>query len=125
MQIRKKYNQGMSLIETMIALTILTVVITAVTTLMVQISALSNSAKLKSGAVAIAQNSLEQVRGYYQQNGWNSLATYSAPAFSDPVFGRSVNVVQNGSQMAVTVTVTWNDKGKSQNLTTSTYFYSY
>lgn len=106
----------MSLIETMIALSILMVIITTVTTLMVQINSLSNSIRLKNQAVASAQSSLEQVRGYYQTNGWNSLATYSAPG---------VSVVQNGNQMAVTVTVTWNDKGKSQNLTTSTYFYSY
>ncbi len=115
----------MSLIETMIALTILVVIITAVTSLMVQINSLSNSAKLKNEAVALAQSSLEQVRGFYQTNGWNSLDTYTAPAFTDPVYNRTITIVPSGSQMAVTVTVTWNDKGKSQNLTTSTYFYSY
>ena len=120
----------MSLIETMIALTILVVIITAVTSLMVQINSLSNSTRLKSGAVSLAQSSLEQVRGYYQQNGWAGLSG-KAPCFStcpetiDQTYSRSILITVNGNQITVQSYIYWIEKGVSKTVESDTYFYNY
>ena len=117
-------RRGVSLIEIMVALMILAVVGALIITLTLQILAATNSAKLRNKASSYAQQGLEQVRGYYQANGWASLASYT-DTFSDPVFTRAITLTPNGNQVAVTVTITWTDKGENRNTSVSTYFFNY
>lgn len=134
----------MSLIETMIALTILAVVIAAITSLIVQVNSFSNSTRLKSGAVALAQSSLEQVRGYYQQNGWSSLSTKAGYCYKDGTltsftttdcatgnlilntpYSQAVQISTLSPKITVAAYVYYNDKGVIKTVESDTYFYNY
>ena len=129
-------RKGISLVETMIALAILTLVITAVIGIMVQIIALANSAKLRSGAVALAQENLEKTRGYYQTNGFTAFVTgcfadgtlttagVCSPPGSVSGYYQYVTVTVAGTQVLVRSYVYWMDK-KIYSVNTDTYFYAY
>lgn len=138
----KRCRRGFTLIEAMLALMILAVVSTVIISLSLQVTSLVNSTKLKNQKIALSQQMLEQVRGYYQQNGWAMLVT-KAPsptcytdgtlttvAVCDPTPLPSVQVKLTASgaptnQIKADVTVNWTWKGQSQNVAASTYFYYY
>ena len=65
---RKKL--GFTLIEVMTALLILALVSTLVISISLQVTSMLNASKLRNQAVALSEQTLEQARGYYQQNGW-------------------------------------------------------
>ncbi|MBI3887450.1 prepilin-type N-terminal cleavage/methylation domain-containing protein [Candidatus Microgenomates bacterium] len=145
----KLHKKGMSLIESMLALMVLAVVVTTVTTLIVQIDALSNSTRMRTTAVLLAQDSLEQVRGYYQTNGWNALLNKSGngsvtgcytdgtlatiPAtcatqtdiLTSPGYKRIVKLVLNGNQISAQIYIYWNDHNVSKSVESDSSFYSY
>lgn len=151
-RINSKLNSGMTLIETMVALLILAFIITAITTIIVQINALTNSARLRGGAVAQVQSTLEQVRGYYQQNGWNALAAAAGttgtpncygdgqnltsanlisgclpPAAINSTYSRIVRVfttANDQTKVTVQAVIYWSDKG-DKSLESDVNFYNY
>lgn len=66
--------KGMTLIETMIALMLMSVFSVAIVTMIVQVLSNSASAQLQNQAIALAEKNLEQVRTFYQSNGYVILA---------------------------------------------------
>ncbi len=144
---------GISLIETVIALLILSVIGVAIVGLTIQIGAASTSASLRSQAASYAEQALEQARGYYQANRFQStlakvcaggcyadgyLSSCGAAAAScvsscttgyaiaATPFYRSVQVSQvSSAQIRVSAKVAWMDRSKCQTIALDTYFYNY
>src|SRR3989344_7454707 len=63
-------KSGFSLIETIVAFMLLSIMGGAAAFILVQVQSVTNSAALKSQANAVAMAGLEQVRDYYQKNLW-------------------------------------------------------
>lgn len=144
-------DAGLSLVETVIALLILTFVSTAVVLLTVQILSLTNSAKMKNQATTYAEQVLEQVRDFEVTYGWGGLAakgpngcytdvvSWTAASgscvtdcsnpnlvvsSSDTRFFRYVTITAPAAgAIKVSAVVTWKDKGVCRNTTIDTYFY--
>ncbi|MCL5432083.1 MAG: type II secretion system GspH family protein [Patescibacteria group bacterium] len=57
----------------MVAIMILAIITAAVISLMLAVISLNGSAKLKNQSVAAAQQAMEQLRNYYQVNGFQTL----------------------------------------------------
>ena len=134
-----RIKSGITIIETMIALFILALMGGAIISLTLQILAANNSAKIKNQKVALVQQLLEQVRGFYQNNSWltlsqkNSAGCYvdatwasgSCVSCSTNTIGQSILVTTNASQVTVTATVTWSDRGQCRQTSETTYYYNY
>lgn len=135
-----RIRRGITIIETMIALFILALMGGAIISLTLQILAANNSAKLKNQKVALVQQLLEQVRGFYQSSSWLGLSQkgsgggicYSdvtswtnGACISCPTIGQSVQIKNNGSQVTATATVTWSDRGNCLQTSETTYYYNY
>ncbi|MBI3559112.1 prepilin-type N-terminal cleavage/methylation domain-containing protein [Candidatus Gottesmanbacteria bacterium] len=132
-------RQGITIIETMIALFILALMGGAIITLTLQILAANNSAKIKNQKVALVQKLLEEVRGFYQNNSWLTLSqknsascyfdtnwiTNACADCSTNTIGQSIQVTTNASQVTVTATVTWSDRGQCRQTSETTYYYNY
>lgn len=143
-------KRGFSLIETMVAMTILATISVAIVSLVLSVISLSNFAKLKNQAVGLSEEGIEQARSYFQNNGFsqlNSLANnkcYSDGTFqtqinpcpdtasclqgiatSNPLFYRSVWLTQSSNSVKVRSVVTWKDRNFCQYTEVGTYFYSY
>lgn len=144
---------GISLIETVIALLILSVMGVAIVGVTLQIMGASNAAFLRNQATVTGEAGLEQARGYYQTNLFQSLLGKAScgTCYADGNLGtcnvtcitptgtcgsqgsqvgtsgiyRSVSVTGSGSQATVTSNVAWTDRGTCQKATFSTDFYSY
>jgi prepilin-type N-terminal cleavage/methylation domain-containing protein len=142
-----KKRPGFTLIEIIPALLILAVASTVIIFLSLQVTSLVNSTKLKNEKVALAQQMLEQVRGYYQANGYAGLfdkantsgqcyfysetskqLDWGSPTAScDPTglpYAR-VKLILVGSQVRVEAAAKWSWKGASQIVTDQTSFYNY
>jgi prepilin-type N-terminal cleavage/methylation domain-containing protein len=144
---RKKL--GFTLIEVMTALLILALVSTLVISISLQVTSMLNASKLRNQAVALSEQTLEQARGYYQQNGWAGLTsvyltTYPTPTcYTDGTFASRIiscgftgisgtpfsQVVEltalDATQFNVEVTINWDLKGVTQTEQIVTYFYNY
>lgn len=93
------YKKGFSLIETMVAMAILVTISAAIISLIISILSLTRSAKLKNQAVGLSEEGIEQVRSFFQDNGFSqlnslannkcysdgSLQTQISPCPTDPV----------------------------------------
>ncbi len=150
----KKLNSGISLIETMIALLVLSMAGAVIILLTIQILAANNNAKLRNRAAVLAEQSIEQVRDYYQNNKYASLAgngSLAGRCYRDGTlvgeipctptgylscyptscvavetfFRRQVKLVNEGSRVKATVVIWWLDKGDQRDVTLETYFYNY
>lgn len=66
-------KQGFSMIETMVALTILVIIGTAIISLTLTVISSNTTAKLRNQGLGFAEEGLEQVRNYFQTNGFQSL----------------------------------------------------
>lgn len=85
--------------EAIVALLVLAAMGAAIILLMVQISALNNSAKLRNQASAYSDQGLEQVRGYNQTNGWVSLSgkgTGAGRCYSDGTLATTTVCIPTG-----------------------------
>lgn len=96
------------MIETLIALLVLSVMGGAVVYILAQTTALNNQAKLRNQAQLLAEAAIEEVRNYYQVNYWLALkskATTTTPpiCYSDGTLGSitSCTVDSNTSNVAV------------------------
>lgn len=148
MQILKKNTSGITLIETMIAVFILSLTGTLIVALTLQILTITNSAKLRNQAVTFAQRGLEASRSYYQQYAWLDLSTKGNPAtcydpngnwavslcaddcndtlVSDSTFHHGyIKLTTTGSKIEVKSSVSWLDRGNCRNLNFVTYYYNY
>lgn len=70
----KKLQSGVGLIEAMVAMMILTVVTTSVIYMVLSVLALTYSSRLKTQATGYSEQSIEQVREFFQTNGWVALS---------------------------------------------------
>jgi len=61
------------MIETMVALTILVIIGTAIISLTLTVIASNTSAKLRNQGLGLAEEGLEQTRNYFQTNGFQTL----------------------------------------------------
>lgn len=68
-------QRGFSMVETMVALTLLVIMGTAIISLMVTLISANNSAKRRSQAIGFAEEGVEQVRNYFQTNGFGALVS--------------------------------------------------
>lgn len=143
--------KGTSIVETLVALSILAIIGSAIVLLLVQISSTNNSAKIKNQAISYVDQAMEQVRGFVQLNGWVKLSTTigcfsngtlttstscivtglarttcpGSGAFISTPFYRSVKISKSGDQITVIGTVCWQDKGIWYKTENSTYYYDY
>ncbi|KKU91893.1 MAG: hypothetical protein UY21_C0009G0084 [Microgenomates group bacterium GW2011_GWA1_48_10] len=134
------------MVETVVALVILSIIGTALVLLMVQIQALANAAKFKSLAESYAEAMLEQVRAA-KASDWGSLqpgcylygfnpylsqactsGSLSDPQLqlSDPRFSGYVNLTAAGTGFQAQAFVYWSEKGTDNKvLELDTYVYPY
>lgn len=145
-------NAGLSLIETVVALLVLSVMGIAIVGLTVQINAATTSSALRNQASSYAEQALEQARGYYQVNRFQSTfakvcstgcyadgllsscggasscvsSCTTGSVISGTPFRRSIQVTQvSSAQIRVTSKVSWTDRSQCQTITLDTYFYNY
>jgi prepilin-type N-terminal cleavage/methylation domain-containing protein len=132
---------GFTLIEIIPALLILAVASTVIVFLSLQVTSLVNSTKLKNEKVALAQQMLEQVRGYYQTNGYAGLvekasSTTNCYTSTDTQLASTtscsptppyalVKLTLSSGQVRVEAVVKWDWKGTTQTITEQTSFYNY
>lgn len=70
----QKYSAaGFSLVETMVAMAIFLIIGTAIISLLLAMISASNSAKLRNQGVGLAEEGTEQIRSYFQTNGFAAL----------------------------------------------------
>ena len=146
-------QEGVGMVEAIVAMAILAVVSAAVVLLVLQLLVLTFSSRLKNQATSFAEQAVEQARGYYQANGWVALANkgkndplcYSAVwtqylPVSDCVvqctitgllipgtnFYRYSTVTTTGNaSVQVSTVVAWNDRGVCKSTQLDTYFYNF
>lgn len=135
-------RKGFSLIETLLALVVLSVISTLVISLSLQITSLISFNKLRNEKAALAQQLLEQVRSYYQERGYASLAERAGAngycyLNTDVYLETRVNCNPNNLPYAIVkltsfsdhvraeAIIKWTWKGKEQTITDKTSFYSY
>ncbi len=122
-------KNGQSLLEAIVALAVAMLVILAlvwVTTVSIRNA---DFAKKQSQAVAYAQEGMEKVRAYRDQNNWDTFTTNCGnasqmgfPALSSP-FTRSVSCEDAGSdKRKVIVIVSWTDSAGTHKSEQISYF---
>jgi type II secretory pathway pseudopilin PulG len=119
-------QNGQSLIETVVALAIAVIILSAIVLLMVKSIDSSNFAKQENQATIYAQQGIEIVRQYAASghNQLDQLAIQSSSGFENPTgtstYLRTVTVdsdaVNCGTTAHVTIVVNWND-GKCSSAT--------
>lgn len=139
--------KGTSIVEALVALAILAITGSAIVLLLVQISSVNNSAKIKNQATSYVDQAMEQVRGFNQNSGWVNLAARGGFCYTDgslttttdciytcgaggaaifsSIYTRSVKIITNSPQVRVIATVCWQDKGIWYKTESNTYFYDY
>ncbi len=142
---------GFSLIETMVAMAILASISVAIVSLVLSVLSLSSFAKLKNQAIGLSEEGVEQVRNYFQNNGFSQLNSLSnnkcysdgtlqipinpcpidppnclqGVVTSNPLFNRSLFLSQSSGSVKVRSIVTWIDRGACRYSELDTYFFSY
>lgn len=119
-------NQGMSLVEMVIALSILAVAGMALVNIGLTTVAVSTSAKLKTRATALATERVEQLRACRDEK--NQLPTLVGCGLSSPetieVFTRKTSFLPSffgGPDVVdIEVTVLWHERGLSKEVTLKT-----
>ncbi len=73
-------QQGVSMIEAMVGMLILSVISAAVITLVLSVMSLTNSSRLKNQSTVYAEQLIEQTRDYFQNYGWSRLSDFGKNA---------------------------------------------
>jgi len=134
-----KNKQGISLIETVVALMILGVIGGALMGLTIQITSATNSAKAKSQAAIYAQEAIEQVKDVKNQSWANvgsggcfadgTLVSFGNCSAGSPIsgmpFNRYVRITVSGMQAKVQSVVLWKEKGVQKSVEVDTFLYQY
>lgn len=63
-------SKGFSLVETMVAMAILLIIGTAIVSLLLTMISANNSAKLRNQGIGLAEEGVEQIRSFFQINGF-------------------------------------------------------
>ena len=151
----KRQRAGISLIETLVAFLVLSLAGGAIIVLTIQVLATNNYAKLRNRATVIAEQSVEQVRNYYQVNRYSNLAgkgnatgncyadgglatalsactpatyNYCSPLACSTVetfFRRQVRIINEGTRVKATIIIWWLERGVQKDVTIDAYFYNY
>lgn len=148
------YKRGLGLIEALVAIAVLSVVSSAIILLTLQTLSLTASSKLKNQGSSFANQTVEQIRGYYKANGWSALSGWGKPGprcfvslWNGPSFGTcpddsctndSLKVaptslfyryftVNTSANFSVTISsaVTWLEKGVCKKTNIETTFFNY
>ncbi len=116
----KDSNKGQTLVEILLAVGVASLALVALTRAMTSSLRNASFAKNKALASQYAQESLEAIRGYRDQNNWSlfnqanceNAGLTGLPAMSAG-FSRTVVCVPSGTVVTVTVRVSW-DSGSHQ-----------
>lgn len=143
------HHKGFSMIETMVAMMILVIIGTAIMSLVLMAISANNSAKWRNQGIGLAEEGVEQVRAYFQANGFaklNSMANskcytdgnlttlVTCPTGGDcatgqvaanAVFYRYVALTQPSGAVKAQTIVSWKDRGVCRSTEVGEYFYSY
>ncbi len=123
------HNRGMSIIEVAVAIAFIMLAGTALMTMALTASAAVISARYKTMATKIAQEQIEAYRAKRNEIGWDQLILTPTvnpcpavtPAVTPPIFTRTVCIIQpNTDTRQIDVSVTWNERGKPQQVIQST-----
>lgn len=138
-------KKGITLIETVIAMAILTLIGGALAAIMLQASSANNAAKMRTQATELAQQNLENVRSYRSTYQWSGLSS-KAPGgcsgagvcnagtaklcgsdLSSCPAGVSsyVQLCTCGSGVLAESYGTWSEKGVARSVKVQEYFYAY
>ena len=126
-------NQGQSLIETIISLTVAFLVISSLVAGVVMAIRNTRFAKNQSLATKLAQEAIEKVRAYRDQNGWSvfkancgneaAVGFTNLPSPFDSLSTDPIQCVEDGSpeRVKVTVTISWSEGGRVHQSKLTTY----
>jgi prepilin-type N-terminal cleavage/methylation domain-containing protein len=101
-------ERGFSLVEVMIAIVVLTVGVLGLAASAAQVTRMTGQGGRFSGSAAVAESRFEQLRA----DGCDDIADGSA---STGKYSESWRVTSSGLLRVVTVTVTYNDVGRTRN----------
>lgn len=143
----KGQNRAASLVETLVALLILSVMGAAIVAITLAVISVNNSAKHRNQAAALAEENLELVRSYYQSSDWESLdsrasgggscytnvTTWTAGSgcltncsltnIPGTIFYRYARLISSGGSVKVESSVTWTERGKCNKIQVDTAFF--
>lgn len=138
----RQIQSGQSLIEALVAVGLVIVIATALISVTTTGLKASQSGKLRSKAVVLAQDGLELSRKL-RDNDWVVFQTYgtapnnikcldtnggwatmsgSCPFDIEDIYARKVTFTWDGSRMKVDSVVSWNERSQVKNVTLTTYF---
>lgn len=125
----KEKNRGQSLLEVIVALAVVLLVVIALVRAVVTAVRSSDFAKKSAQASSFAQEGMEKVRSYRDQNNWttftnncNNLTAIGLSATPASPFTLSVNCPDDGSKKKVMVRVSWTDSAGSHKSELISYF---
>jgi Tfp pilus assembly protein PilV len=105
-----KNNSGQSVIELLIAVLILSLVLTTATLMATKSIQLSEVTQNREKAILFAKNAIEEVRKQRDTQNWNEFAIDEITTeFLEEVFNRKIAKTVNGSSVDVLVEITWTD----------------
>ena len=126
-RVTRKSEIGQSLLEVMVALAVSTLVLTSLVSAVVVSVRNARFAKNQSLATKYAQEGIEKVRIYRDQNAWSDFdepTCESVPLAALPSpLNRSIGCTPQvgGDRMEVTVTVSWTEAGRTHQSQLTTY----
>lgn len=139
----KNYTSGQSLLEAVVAVGLVIVIATALISATTTGLKASQSGKLRSKAVVLAQDGLELTRklrdsdwDVFQGKGtavgkawclnslgqWDDIAPNPCPYDLEDIHARTITFTWNGSRMKIDSVVSWNERSQVKDVTLTTYF---
>ena len=126
-------ESGYSLVEILVALVFIGVAIAALLTAIMQGVYVQKAAEMEADASDLANQAIEKYRSYFNAGNYDYLVTRSTAeeeaelaAMGRPQFSRTIAVAQSGTApdrtWTIAVTVTYDLKGKSRDVTCRTLF---
>lgn len=116
-------QQGMTVIEVAVAMAILAIVGGALVSIALTTVAMTTTAKLKTRATALAVERIEELKACKEQRG--ALPTLpdcgiTTPETVEGIFTRGTTINSGTDESAVIVIVSWQERGRTRNVTLET-----
>jgi type II secretory pathway pseudopilin PulG len=143
MKRERRYEQGQTLLEIVVAVGVIALVLTALVTAVTASLRFSQSGRFRSQAVKYAQEGIELTRKLRDTRPWTEFTTYSGagtatwclsesgewttsdgsgcPLTPTSNFWRTITLTLNGSVMDVVSSVSWGERTQSSTVTLRTY----
>lgn len=115
----KKYNSGQSLVEVVIAISVIAIGILAIAKVATKSISNTTFARNKALATRYAQDTIEKIRQYRDKNNWEKFTDYcdsaSVMGLSEVLtpFTRTFTCLGSGDSREITVKILWSDAGGS------------